>query len=171
MEITVEPLNSLNAPQQKHNFELSQITLRFNLSPSFNLSPLPMVLPDPHWRQLILLLVIVGLKWRFWRDEKQWNGWAQIELVEIESRKPSLLALQFSDLMVRERVLTVVEGSKRTGGIKLSVAFQIWPLMKWMTEAKIIGSGFVNDWIRSCLWVLSCSSQWICYLISLYVYF
>ena len=68
----------------------------------------------------------------------------QIELVEIESRKPSLLALQFSESVVRERVLTVVEGSKRMGGIKLGVAFQIWPLMKWMTEAKIIGSGFVD---------------------------
>ena len=55
------------------------------------------------------------------------------------------MALQFSESVVRERVLTVVEGSKRMGGIKLGVAFQIWPLMKWMTEAKIIGSGFVDD--------------------------
>ena len=31
------------------------------------------------------------------------------------------------------------------GGIKLGVEFQIWPLMKWMTEAKIIGSRFVDD--------------------------
>ena len=33
--------------------------------------------------------------------------------------KPSLLALQFSDSVVRERVLILVEGSKRMGGIKM----------------------------------------------------
>ena len=31
------------------------------------------------------------------------------------------------------------------GGIKLGVMFQIWPLTKWMTEAEIVGSGFVDD--------------------------
>ena len=81
---------------------------------------------------------------------KPWNGWAQIELVEIESWKPSLLALQFSDSMWPFR-----SGHWRSG----------WPKQRFW------GLGLLMIEIKSYLWFLGCSSQWVYCLISLYVYF